>query len=75
MTGKGKGKKEKAIPVVGGKSDGKTDIIGITVQKDISFSQWYQEVVIKAELVEYYNEVSKTRHCCISPQTVRQEGP
>jgi len=63
MTGKGKAKKEKkekAIPVVGGKSDNKAEIIGITVQKDLSFSQWYQEVVIKAELVEYYNEVRRS---------------
>ena len=61
MSSKGnKGKKEKAIPVVGGKSDNKPDIMGITVQKEVSFSQWYQEVVIKAELVEYYHEVRCT---------------
>lgn len=42
------------------------DIIGITVKKDEDFSAWYQEVVLKAEMIEYYNEVSPaplTRVC------------
>jgi len=30
---------------------------GISVSKEVNFSQWYQEVVTKCELVEYYNEV------------------
>lgn len=30
---------------------------GITVSKDINFSEWYQEIVTKGELVEYYTEV------------------
>ncbi|KAK3315081.1 proline-tRNA ligase-like protein [Apodospora peruviana] len=31
---------------------------GITVSKDINFSDWYTEVVTKCELVEYYTEIS-----------------
>lgn len=51
-----KAAKQAALPVVGGK---KTDeIIGITVSKSENFSQWYQEVVLKAELIEYYTEIS-----------------
>ncbi|KAF2263805.1 prolyl-tRNA synthetase [Lojkania enalia] len=46
------------VPVVGGKKDDSKEIIGITVSKEGNFSQWYQDVVIKAELVEYYNEIS-----------------
>ena len=34
------------------------EIIGITAQKAVNFPQWYQEVVLKAELVEYYSEIS-----------------
>ncbi|KAL1882027.1 hypothetical protein VTK73DRAFT_2741 [Phialemonium thermophilum] len=33
-------------------------IIGMTASKDTNFSQWYHELVIKAELVEYYSEIS-----------------
>lgn len=33
------------------------DIIGITVKKDEDFPAWYQEVVLKAEMIEYYHEV------------------
>ncbi|KAI5866708.1 proline-tRNA ligase-like protein [Durotheca rogersii] len=44
------------LPVVGGKKT--DDIIGITVSKTENFAQWYQEVVLKAELVEYYTEIS-----------------
>lgn len=55
-------KAEKAtnVPIVGGKGQKKDDskeIIGITVSKEGHFAQWYQDVVIKAELVEYYHEV------------------
>ncbi len=46
----------KQVPVVGGKKT--DDIIGITVTKADNFSQWYQEVVLKAEMVEYYQEIS-----------------
>lgn len=34
------------------------DIIGITTKKNEDFPAWYQEVVLKAEMIEYYNEVS-----------------
>jgi prolyl-tRNA synthetase len=34
------------------------DIIGITMKKSENFSGWYQEVVLKAEMIEYYNEIS-----------------
>lgn len=47
----------------GGKGGARNDndskeIIGITVAKASNFSQWYQELVLKAELVEYYSEIS-----------------
>ncbi|KAI0392582.1 proline-tRNA ligase-like protein [Xylariaceae sp. FL0594] len=51
---KGAQKGGKQIPVVGGKKDDSKDIIGITVSKDTHFSQWYQELVLKGEMVEYY---------------------
>ncbi|KAB8297804.1 hypothetical protein EYC80_001602 [Monilinia laxa] len=51
-----KAAKQAALPVVGGKKT--DDIIGITVKKSEDFSQWYQEVVLKAEMIEYYNEIS-----------------
>ncbi|KAF5497027.1 putative proline--tRNA ligase [Colletotrichum siamense] len=52
-----KAAKQAALPVIGGKK--KTDdIIGITVKKNEDFSMWYQEVVLKAEMVEYYNEIA-----------------
>lgn len=44
------------LPVVGGKKT--DDTIGITVSKEADFSAWYQEVVLKAEMVEYYNEIA-----------------
>ena len=58
-----KAAKQASVAVVGGKkgeaaSKKTDDIIGITVTKAENFSQWYQEVVLKAELVEYYNEIS-----------------
>ncbi|KAK4187616.1 proline-tRNA ligase-like protein [Podospora australis] len=31
---------------------------GISVKKSEDFSQWYQEVVTKGSLIEYYNEIS-----------------
>ncbi|KAI0195084.1 hypothetical protein EV127DRAFT_420031 [Xylaria flabelliformis] len=55
------GKAEKAakqIPVVGGKKDDSKEIIGMTASKETNFSQWYQELVVKGEMVEYYNEIS-----------------
>lgn len=34
------------------------DIIGMTTKKNEDFSAWYQEVVLKAEMIEYYSEIS-----------------
>ena len=51
-----KAAKQASLPVVGGKKA--DDLIGITVSKADNFPQWYQEVVLKAELVEYYTEIS-----------------
>lgn len=45
------------VPVVGGKKVG-DDIIGITSSKAEDFPQWYQEVVLKGEMIEYYQEIS-----------------
>jgi prolyl-tRNA synthetase len=51
-----KAAKQATVAVVGGKKT--DDIIGITVSKAENFSAWYQEVVLKAEMIEYYNEIS-----------------
>lgn len=51
-----KAAKQATVPVVGGKKT--DDIIGITVPKATNFPAWYQEVVLKAEMVEYYQEIS-----------------
>jgi len=51
-----KAAKQATLPVVGGKKA--EDLIGITVSKADNFSQWYQEVVVKAEMIEYYTEIS-----------------
>ncbi|KAF4444678.1 proline--tRNA ligase [Fusarium acutatum] len=51
-----KAAKQTNLPVVGGKKA--DEIIGITVSKAENFPQWYQEVVLKAEMVEYYTEIS-----------------
>ena len=51
-----KAAKKSNLPVVGGKKT--DDIIGITSLKAENFSAWYQEVVLKAEMVEYYQEIS-----------------
>ncbi|KAI1255233.1 hypothetical protein MGN70_003297 [Eutypa lata] len=55
-----KAAKAAALPIVGGAKKGgdNKDIIGITVSKETNFPQWYQELVTKAELVEYYSEIS-----------------
>jgi hypothetical protein len=53
------------VPVVGGVGGSKKTekpkevIIGMTVTKEENFSQWYHDLVIKAELVEYYSEVRR----------------
>jgi prolyl-tRNA synthetase len=41
---------------VGGKKA--DDIIGMTISKTENFPLWYQEVVLKSEMIEYYNEIS-----------------
>lgn len=51
-----KAAKQAAVPIVGGKKT--DDIIGMTVSKTENFPAWYQEVVLKAEMVEYYNEIA-----------------
>lgn len=50
-------KKAAAVPVHK-KGDDSKEIIGMTASKDSNFSEWYQDLVIKAELVEYYSEIS-----------------
>lgn len=32
--------------------------VQITVSKTENFAAWYQEIVLKAEMIEYYNEIS-----------------
>lgn len=58
------------VPIVGGaggakKTDDSKEIIGITASKDTNFSAWYQDLVIKAELVEYYSEVRRRKTLCL----------
>lgn len=65
MAGKAE-KKDKQVPIVGGKKDDGKEIIGMTASKETNFSLWYQELVVKAELVEYYNEVSECASCSFS---------
>ncbi|KAI0200512.1 prolyl-tRNA synthetase [Astrocystis sublimbata] len=57
MAGKAEKAASKELPVVGGKKDSGKEIIGITAAKETDFSQWYQELVVKGEMVEYYSEV------------------
>lgn len=51
-----KAAKQATLPVGEGKK--KESIIGMTFKKEESFSSWYQEVVLKAKMVEYYAEIS-----------------
>ncbi|KAI3337322.1 proline-tRNA ligase-like protein [Xylariaceae sp. AK1471] len=51
-------KKAGQVPIVGGKKEDSKEIIGMTASKETNFSLWYQELVVKAELVEYYHEIS-----------------
>ncbi|KAI1431924.1 proline-tRNA ligase-like protein [Xylaria sp. CBS 124048] len=57
MAGKAE-KEKKQVPIVGGKKDDSKEVIGITASKETNFSLWYQELVVKGEMVEYYNEIS-----------------
>jgi len=50
-----KAAKQTTVAVVGGKKD--KELIGITTSKNVDFSAWYLEVVTKAGMIEYYNEV------------------
>jgi prolyl-tRNA synthetase len=52
-----KAAKNASLPVGQGKKSD-TDIVGITIPKAENFSAWYQEVVLKAQMVEYYTEIS-----------------
>lgn len=47
---------KKVLPVGQGKKT--DDIIGITISKEEDFSAWYQEVVLKSEMIEYYQEIA-----------------
>src|SRR5947207_12805833 len=55
-----KAAKQAAIPVQTkvSKSGAGDELIGITASKETDFPAWYQEVVQKGEMVEYYNEIS-----------------
>jgi prolyl-tRNA synthetase len=44
------------LPVGQGKKA--DDIIGITCSKVDDFPGWYQEIVLKSEMIEYYNEIA-----------------
>ncbi|TQS39418.1 hypothetical protein Golomagni_00060 [Golovinomyces magnicellulatus] len=48
--------KQAPIAVIGTKKQ--DEIIGMTYSKAENFSAWYQEVVLKAEMIEYYVEIS-----------------
>lgn len=50
-----KAAKQASLPVQTKKAD---SIIGITVSKNEDFPQWYQEVVLKAQMIDYYNDIS-----------------
>jgi prolyl-tRNA synthetase len=47
---------KKTLPI--GQAKKADDIIGITVSKEQDFSTWYQEVVLKSEMIEYYGEIA-----------------
>lgn len=57
-----------APPKAGGKQAAKGPVVplnnGISVTKEANFSQWYQEVVTKCEMVDYYTEVSWIGKTC-----------
>lgn len=41
-----------------GKDDAKIDgaaLIGITIQKELDFSSWYQQILVKGDMLEYYD--------------------
>lgn len=58
-------KASKQTTVTVGQGKKTEDVFGIVAKKDEDFPSWYQEVVLKAEMIEYYNEVShETTHSC-----------
>lgn len=46
---------KKAEAPAGAKKGGSEPIIGITANKETDFSSWYQQIVTKAELLDYYD--------------------
>jgi prolyl-tRNA synthetase len=50
-----KAAKQSLVVGQGKKTD---DIIGITTSKENDFASWYQEVVLKSEMIEYYQEIA-----------------
>lgn len=55
---KSKKQATKQATVTVGQGKKADDVFGIVAKKDVDFPSWYQEVVLKAEMIEYYNEVS-----------------
>ena len=49
-------KEKKPVAPVEKKEDkkGKTKL-GISISKDVNYSEWYSEVITKAEMIEYYD--------------------
>lgn len=52
-----KAAKQAAAPAAGAGRK-QEDTLGLTVTKTGNFPQWYQEVVLKSEMIEYYTEIS-----------------
>ena len=50
--------KQATVAVVGAKKSDSSNLDGITASKKDNFAAWYQEVVLKAEMIEYYSEIS-----------------
>jgi len=50
--------KQATVAVVGAKKSDTSNLDGITTSKKDNFAAWYQEVVLKAEMIEYYSEIS-----------------
>lgn len=47
----GKAAKAKAAPAAGDSAS----LLGLTVKKDENFSEWYTQVIVRAEMIEYYD--------------------
>lgn len=51
-------KQSSPAPAAGGESDAKLDdakLIGVTVDKEKDFSGWYQQILTKGEMLDYYD--------------------